>query len=807
MKKMLNRGFTLVELIVVTMLMGIITTAVVMIIQPTRTIYNNVTSKSSEEDATIILTEYLNAELRYSSNLTIVCNDETDVNTILAADTDGTLKKSYDNFIMISNNTRSNSKKGARGYTEKGVLSNPSKTSACVSESLLDEFDYQFSIADYCTDEGNQSVTLGVVARTMVSDTTTFIPNPDFAYEYEEAFQLLNIQESIGGNTEDFDVIGSNSTYSTIWIFYKDPESTASSSGSDTYDCNCCSSCTNKAGCTCGCSTCICPTDSTSGATTIVTPTASATKKTLNLYIQLGNDKTLSDYSYEFTGAVSIIKVSGDGTYSSSAQTIGCNNDTTQYKVYIDDGGEFTLKDTSGNVIKTYTYDDLTTGTNVWVYDNNVNDAKFSYGDEIDKTLIVYMYYNDTIESIGFKAGGTLKQDGLSIDGISTMDDTNYTYQWPGYPNNTDGCVVKFTRSETAVVLDVLDTSGNIVPKTYEADKLVESTTKVWFFAGVFYEDWDDCYNVLQTSGQTALAYYPDVTAGTLTIHAKNDDDSYGDFNIYGFATNGYTNTEVSIATYTQDVTDSKQDITVNYSGIDKMYLTCNGSTGSALSGCLAYTHYNAVGGNAIKYDYTDGGFPTELWYYNGYYYTSEPDGYDPGEMKEVTIHWVSATEYAYGQVDKYFTVNGTQYDSADVTEVKTEIYETTTLTVSVISNWSQQKVYKTYSYSDLDNDIYIFNAVLYTDYVFKTVNVHWSSSVATYDNNGTATYDSYFYLNGTKYDSSTSALIAGDVTIDIYDTWNEKKQTLTISNADLPSDIYIMGGQIYTSQPSDWVE
>ncbi len=799
MKKMLNRGFTLVELIVVTMLMGIITTAVVMIIQPTRTIYNNVTSKSSEEDATIILTEYLNAELRYSSNLTIVCNDETDVSTILAADTDGTLTKSYDNFIMISNNTRSNSKKGARGYTEKGLLSNPSNTSACVSESLLDEFDYQFSIADYCTDEGNQSVTLGVVARTMISDTTTFIPNPDFAYEYEEAFQLLNIQESIGGNTEDFDVIGSNSTYSTIWIFYKDPESTASSSGSDTYDCNCCSSCTNKAGCTCGCSNCICPIDTTSGATTIVTPTASSTKKTLNLYIQLGNDKSLSDYTYQYSGAVSVMKVSGDGTYSSSAQTIGCNNDTTQYKVFIDDGGEFVLKDAGGNVIETYTYADLTTGTNVWVYDNAVNTAAFSYGDEINKTLTVYMYYNDTIESIGFKAGGTLKQDGLSIDGISTMDDTTYTYQWTGYPDAS--CKIEFTRSNTAVILYIVDTSGNTTQKTFSESEFGDNTTNVtYFFAGNWYATSDDAYSAYNNN-RTALAYYPYVTAGTLTIHAKNDDDSYGDFNIYGFATNGYTNTEVSIATYTQDVTDSKQDITVNYSGIDKMYLTCNGSTGSALSGCLAYTPYNAVGGNAIKYDYTDGGFPTELWYYNGYYYTSEPDGYDPGEMKEVTIHWVSAT--ADGSS---FTVNGTYYASTDTTEVTAKIYEKTTLAVGVSVSWNQT-AYNTYSYSELDNDIYIINGLLYTTDDYKTVNIHWSSSVATYED---YTQDYCFKVNGTEYyGSSTIWVVSNDeATVTLVAAWPKTdKGSTTISYADLPSDIYIMGGQIYTSQPSNWVE
>ncbi len=483
MKKMLNRGFTLVELIVVTMLMGTITTAVVMIIQPTRTIYNNVTSKSSEEDATIILTEYLNAELRYSSNLTIVCNDETDVSTILAADTDGTLSKSYDNFIMISNNTRSNSKKGARGYTEKGLLSNPSNTSACVLESLLDEFDYQFSIADYCTDEGNQSVTLGVVARTMVSDTTTFIPNPDFAYEYEEAFQLLNIQESIGGNTENFDVIGSNSTYSTIWIFYKDPESTASSSGSDTYDCNCCSSCTNKAGCTCGCSDCECPSDTTSF--TIVQPDTSSTYVKLNVHV-VNIASNTDHWSYSDV----LVSTTASG-YNGGQFVVGDYTFTMGSSGYV----EFTeTKDSSDTAGVTYTYSDIEAagGTvEIWIWDGYVHTmsyADYLAADAGNQTLTLHIIATSDSDMSDVEVSySNYMENGLVVDGtiLGQWDTTTYDCSNGDYDLN-----IVFNSKSAKAYIKTYQWGSVLYTYEYGYDESVgDGTKELWLFRGSVYED------------------------------------------------------------------------------------------------------------------------------------------------------------------------------------------------------------------------------------------------------------------------------------------------------------------------------
>jgi prepilin-type N-terminal cleavage/methylation domain-containing protein len=46
MKKRLEKGFTLVELIVVLVLLGLITTCIAMIIKPSNRLYSNVTAKS-----------------------------------------------------------------------------------------------------------------------------------------------------------------------------------------------------------------------------------------------------------------------------------------------------------------------------------------------------------------------------------------------------------------------------------------------------------------------------------------------------------------------------------------------------------------------------------------------------------------------------------------------------------------------------------------------------------------------------------------------------------------------------------------
>lgn len=138
MSKKLKKGFTLIELLVVLLLMGIITTAIVMILRPTSNLAVDIDNKADEENNAITLFDYVNGKLRYATDVMIVSNDDASV-----MPSHGNMK----NFILLSNDTRPVSKKGARGYAKSGLTGNPlSNATYCVSSSLLAENDYQFSI-------------------------------------------------------------------------------------------------------------------------------------------------------------------------------------------------------------------------------------------------------------------------------------------------------------------------------------------------------------------------------------------------------------------------------------------------------------------------------------------------------------------------------------------------------------------------------------------------------------------------------------------------------------------------------------
>ena len=78
MRNKLKKGFTLVELVVVLILMGLITTAIAMVLRPTTSLYIDVNNKTNEEVAAITLFDVLNGELRYATDINIVsATDDT----------------------------------------------------------------------------------------------------------------------------------------------------------------------------------------------------------------------------------------------------------------------------------------------------------------------------------------------------------------------------------------------------------------------------------------------------------------------------------------------------------------------------------------------------------------------------------------------------------------------------------------------------------------------------------------------------------------------------------------------------------
>lgn len=218
MKKHLKKGFTLVELLVVLMLMGLVTTAVVMFIRPVGRIYTDINNKSDEETGSITLFNFLNGDLRYATQVQVV---STDTDTMPSAG-------SYQNFILLANTTRPNSAKGARGYAQFGKTANPAARGYCVSESILAENDFQFSVESYNTMDKQQSLTLKADCHPMKQNSagTGFEVNTSKDYSFKEAIQFVNMRYASklpSSITIGFSAGSYDASKPYTWILYTKP--------------------------------------------------------------------------------------------------------------------------------------------------------------------------------------------------------------------------------------------------------------------------------------------------------------------------------------------------------------------------------------------------------------------------------------------------------------------------------------------------------------------------------------------------------------------------------------------------------
>lgn len=230
MKRKLQKGFTLVELVVVMILIGIITTALVMVIRPSNRISTTAANRADMESATITLSDYLNAELRYSTGIKVMFLE--DGVTPAASDAE-----TYSNFITLSNTVRKTDevaqRKGARGTTAKGVTSDLTKSESTVVERMLSDYNFYFEITGFNTTRGSESLTLGVTGNLMSQNDAGngFEIDESVTYEYDETFQLLNIQAgtalgvntyglTVGEDTKDDGTKYTEDDDYVIWILY-----------------------------------------------------------------------------------------------------------------------------------------------------------------------------------------------------------------------------------------------------------------------------------------------------------------------------------------------------------------------------------------------------------------------------------------------------------------------------------------------------------------------------------------------------------------------------------------------------------
>lgn len=267
MKRKVQKGFTLVELIVVMILMGILMTAVVMILRPSQNTFRNITNKAYEEQTALNISKLLNGSLRYSTGVKVICNDGT---TPAAAEINGHKK-----YIKLINDYRDFSDvdgqayhKGARGNFERGKVNDDGSLTAltsAVTRASFDDYDFQFSIPEYNSTDAEASMTIAIKAMPMTIGTDeeqqaaadikkpnpAFVPQWEKFFTYSETFEFINIRNKdtinrkttgisvdpyeagspvtdLGDGTEYFDPRGQKADKSkvdnTIWIFYTNPQ-------------------------------------------------------------------------------------------------------------------------------------------------------------------------------------------------------------------------------------------------------------------------------------------------------------------------------------------------------------------------------------------------------------------------------------------------------------------------------------------------------------------------------------------------------------------------------------------------------
>lgn len=472
MSKKLKKGFTLIELLVVLLLMGIITTAIVMVLRPTSNLAVDIDNKADEENNAITLFDYVNGKLRYATDVMIVSNDDASV-----MPSHGNMK----NYILLSNDTRPVSKKGARGYAKSGLTSKPlSAGTYCVSSSLLAENDYQFSIEGVNTEAKSESITFGALVHPMKATYSSFVVNEDKPYNYFETFQLVNMQNRDQLNTT---VIGGLSTSGydaskkNIWIFYEEPKEaklTGNASnggipasagiGNATYD--------------------------KMGKKDI---DLSINNASIIVHFMTGNDSNKNFYWYDKGTDNKVTIFNDDGSADNNGQVSAPNTGILTKTIYLEEGGTFKIKaDNQNREVLSVDYASAknTPDQEFWIYDWESHNAEYVPPAAINKTLTIHYVAGDSSISNGIciKDSDSIK-DGINIDGGYYNDSNTYSHY---NSNGSKDIVLNYLYESTKIDLYTIgQNNSETYIGSYEADSMGDST-EIWITNGVIYGSADD---------------------------------------------------------------------------------------------------------------------------------------------------------------------------------------------------------------------------------------------------------------------------------------------------------------------------
>ena len=209
-----NKGFTLVELIVVMCLMGIIMAAVMGLLSPTSHYYYKVQNTKDCEEVAVSVGKQINNELQYALAVNVICSDSATV-----TNPDST---KFTNCIIIDNKTgRSKSKKHAPGIVKKNANGSES---VILGEDFYGENAYKITVGEYLCTTGNNYLMLDFDCSSMKYEGGSYVRDPDTKYNYSQSITFDNInKKATRGITNADSTISVSDTSKTdyIYIFYQ----------------------------------------------------------------------------------------------------------------------------------------------------------------------------------------------------------------------------------------------------------------------------------------------------------------------------------------------------------------------------------------------------------------------------------------------------------------------------------------------------------------------------------------------------------------------------------------------------------
>lgn len=207
-----QKGFTLVELIVVMALMAIIMGAVMAIMSPTAKFHNKVENTTNQEAVCIAVGDAIANEIQYARKVAVYYNDTNS----------GAPSSEYTKLLKINNTgSRSGSKKGAPGVVTKSDADG-TNSSVIMGEPFYGEDAYSITVGEYNSDSEKCFLMLDFEGCPMKYEGGAYVKNTDVIYNYSKSISFTNINNGdMLKNTNVSFSVNEGTDDSAIYIYYE----------------------------------------------------------------------------------------------------------------------------------------------------------------------------------------------------------------------------------------------------------------------------------------------------------------------------------------------------------------------------------------------------------------------------------------------------------------------------------------------------------------------------------------------------------------------------------------------------------